>query len=74
VFAVYVVGLAAAVAALVTSVMALRRAKHYQPGQKMTGLAVVGLVLGIIDTILLLIPAGIIALLVAACTFGNQCI
>jgi hypothetical protein len=74
VFAVYVVGLAAAVAALVTSVLALRRAKRYQPGRKMTGLAIAGLVLGIVDTILLLIPAGIIALLVAACTFENQCI
>jgi hypothetical protein len=74
VFAVYVGGLAAAVSAVVTGVMALRRAKRYQPGHKMTGLAVVGLVLGTVDTLMLLIPATLIALLVLACTFGNQCI
>jgi hypothetical protein len=71
---VYVVGLVAAVGALVTSVVALRRAKRYQPGQKMTGIAIAGLVLGIVDTLLLLIPAAFLALLFFACVFGNQCI
>jgi hypothetical protein len=74
VFAVYAVGLVAAVSALVTSVMALRRANRYQPGRKMTGLAVAGLVLGIVDTLVLLIPAGFLALVFFACAVQNQCV
>lgn len=70
----YVGGLLASIAAIVTGAVALVRAKRYLPQRMHRGWAIAGLVLGIVVTILLVFPGGFFFLVSYSCAVNQMCV
>ncbi len=70
----YVGGPLSSVAAMVTGVLALLRARRSAPPQQQRGRAIAGLVLGIVLLVLLVFPGGFFFLLSYSCAVNHMCV
>ena len=70
----YLGGLFSGAAAVVVGIVALVRSRRYPPQQAQRGLAIVGLVVGAIATVLLIFPGGFLYLLDFSCVVNHMCV
>lgn len=72
--ALYLSGLLSGVGAVVVGIVALARSRRYQPQQAGRGMAIVGLVVGVVVTALLVFPGGFLFLLSYSCAVNHMCV
>jgi hypothetical protein len=70
----YLGGLLSGMAAIVVGIVALVRSRRYEPQQAQRRLAIVGLVVGVVATVLLVFPGGFLFLVGFSCVVNHMCV